>query len=121
MANKMTYAVAIDSALEALASIEGMDEVSARLAELKESLAKRAGSASKAKAKKSEADEPLKAAIADVLGESESKMTVSDIIKASETLDGLSNQKVSALLRKMIEEGKVEKTMEGKKSLFSLC
>ena len=47
-------------------------------------------------------------------------VTVSELMKTSDDLNGLSNQKVSALLRKMKGAGEVEKIEEGKKSLFRL-
>lgn len=47
-------------------------------------------------------------------------VTVSDLQKKDETLSELSNQRVSALLRQLIEAGKVVKTVDKKKSYFSL-
>ena len=49
------------------------------------------------------------------------RVTVSDLITNSEDLSGLSNQKVSALLRKMVEDKKVVKTIEKKKAYFSVA
>lgn len=46
--------------------------------------------------------------------------TVTDIMKSDEELGMLSNQKVSALVRKMIEAGVVVKSVDKKKSIFSL-
>ena len=46
-------------------------------------------------------------------------MTVSDIQSKSETLSALSNQKVSALLRQLVEAGEVVKVVDKKKSYFS--
>lgn len=46
--------------------------------------------------------------------------TVTDIQSKSATLANLSNQRVSALLRQLIEEGKVVKTTDKKKSYFAL-
>ena len=47
-------------------------------------------------------------------------VTVSDLQKKDEVLSELSNQRVSALLRQLIEAGKVVKTVDKKKSYFSL-
>ena len=47
--------------------------------------------------------------------------TVTDIQKANEFLGGFSNQKLSALLRQMVLDGVVNKTMDGKKALFKLA
>ena len=47
--------------------------------------------------------------------------TASDIAKKSDDLKDLSNQKVSSMLRKLVEDGRVVKYSEGKKSLFRLA
>ena len=47
--------------------------------------------------------------------------TVTDIQNGNEELSALSNQKVSALVRQLVESGKVVKTVEKKKSIFSLA
>ena len=47
--------------------------------------------------------------------------TVTDIQNGNAELSALSNQKVSALVRQLIESGKVVKTVEKKKSIFSLA
>lgn len=45
--------------------------------------------------------------------------TVTEIQSKSEVLGGLSNQRVSALLRQLVADGKAVKTVNGKKSLFA--
>ena len=58
-------------------------------------------------------------AVYSALAEVGEAVTVTDLIgKASNEVAGYSNQRVSALLRKLIEAGKVEKQIEGKKALF---
>lgn len=47
--------------------------------------------------------------------------TVSEIQTKSEVLTGLSNQKISALLKKLVDGGKAIKTMDKKKALFTLA
>ena len=47
--------------------------------------------------------------------------TVTDIQNGNEELSTLSNQKVSALVRQLIESGEVVKTVDKKKSIFSLA
>lgn len=47
--------------------------------------------------------------------------TVTEIQKASPNLEGCSNQKISALLKQLVESGKVTKTIDKKKSIFSLA
>ena len=48
-------------------------------------------------------------------------VTVTDLQSKSDELSALSNQRVSALLRQMIADGKVVKTIDKKKSYFSLA
>ena len=47
--------------------------------------------------------------------------TVTDIQNGNEELSALSNQKVSALVRQLVESGEVVKTTDKKKSIFSLA
>ena len=60
----------------------------------------------------------IKEEILDVL--STEGATVTEIQAKSEVLGGLSNQRVSALLRQLVEAGKVNKVVDKKKSYFSL-
>ena len=46
--------------------------------------------------------------------------TVTDIQNGNEELSALSNQKVSALVRQLVESGEVVRTTNKKKSIFSL-
>jgi len=65
-------------------------------------------------------NEKVKDLIYDVLADVGEKMTVTELI-SHEGLDGFTNQKVSALLRQMVEKGLVVKTIEGKKAYFSVA
>ena len=47
--------------------------------------------------------------------------TVTNIQNSNEKLSARSNQKVSALVRQLVESGKVVKTVDKKKSIFSLA
>lgn len=76
---------------------------------------------SKTPTKTQKANEGIMDAIADALGAFENGVTVTDLIASADALNGLTNQKVSALLRKMVEAGRVTKTIEGKKAMFSLA
>ena len=67
------------------------------------------------------ANEGLKEIIMDVLNENGGLMTVTDIQKSCEELAGLSNQKVTALIRQLKEDGKVEKVEDKRKSYFKAC
>ena len=123
----MTYAQAIDNALEiintALATDpdmwENMDVTVEKLTALKEQLGKR--STKKTPTKTQKANEGIMDTIEVALGKFENPVTVTELIAGGEGLEGLTNQKVSALLRKMIEAGRVVKTIEGKKALFALA
>ncbi len=66
------------------------------------------------------ANEGLKSAILTVLNGSEG-MTASEVLASSEDFAGLSNQKITALLRQLVLDGSVTKFTEGKKSLFKLA
>ena len=48
-------------------------------------------------------------------------MTVSELMTATEYLAQFSNQKLSALLKKLVDTGRVDKTVEGKKSYFKVA
>lgn len=65
-------------------------------------------------------NEGVKAVIADVLADTGEKMTVTELIN-DDRLNGYTNQKISALLRQMVEAGKVVKTIEGKKAFFEVA
>ena len=62
----------------------------------------------------------IKATILEVLATIGSG-TVTNIQNSNEKLSALSNQKVSALVRQWVESGKVVKTVDKKKSIFSLA
>lgn len=64
------------------------------------------------------ANEGIKKTIMVVLNSTNEPMTATDIMKADEGLAELSNQKISALLRGLIDEGKVVKTIDKRKSYF---
>ena len=70
--------------------------------------------------KTQEANIGIKATILAVLGSGKS-MTVTEMQGASAELGELSNQKVSALVRQLVEAGKVVKTIDKKVSRFSLA
>ena len=76
-------------------------------------------SANKKPTKTQEENEGIKAEILGVL--TNEGMTVTEIQSKSETLGGLSNQRVSALLRQLVDAEKVVKVVDKKKSYFSLA
>ena len=70
--------------------------------------------------KTQEENEGIKATILEVLATIGSG-TVTDIQNGNAELSTLSNQKVSALVRQLVESGDVVKTVDKKKSIFSLA
>lgn len=62
----------------------------------------------------------VKENIVEALTMADGNVTVSDLINSSDALRGLTNQKVSALLRQLVLDGKVAKTIEGKKAYFAI-
>ena len=58
--------------------------------------------------------------IVNALAVMDKPVTVTELQKGFAELDALSNQKMSALLKKLVDEGRVVKTVDKKKSLFSL-
>ena len=73
----------------------------------------------KAPTKNQKANEDIKTTILDVLTTLDSPVTVSDLLQ-HEPLSQYSNQKISALLRLMVEENTVVKTIEKRKSYFAV-
>ena len=131
---KMTQVAALELAVKVITNV--MDGVDTDIAssELSEAIAKLSGMAEKLAEKRStpsKADKEKSAehkAIADeiilVLSTEETAttgMTVSEMQKASDKLAEYSNQKISAILRKMVESGMVVKTVDKKKSYFSIA
>lgn len=135
MANtKMTQVSALEIAVEVIEDILNGVEVTLTNDELINANEKLRGMAEKLSEKRStpsKADREKSAehsAIADeiilVLSTEETVvngMTITEMQKASEMLAGYSNQKISAIVRKMIDGGVVVKTVDKKKSYFSLA
>ena len=64
------------------------------------------------------ANDGIKSVIVDVLTDNGGLMTVTDIQKSCDELAELSNQRVSALLRQLILDGKVERVEDKRKAYF---
>lgn len=64
------------------------------------------------------ANEELKSTIIEVLTDNGGLMTVTDVQKSCEELSALSNQRVSALLRQLKDDGKVERVEDKRKAYF---
>ena len=120
---KMTYVNAIDYILNTAESMHGQDdstfvEACEKLEALKASLVNRKSSA-KTLTKTQVENEGIKKLIVQTLADSGEKMTVTGLL-GCEGLGGYTNQKISALLRQLVEANKVTKTLEGKKAYFSI-
>ena len=59
--------------------------------------------------------------IRETLAKINEKARISDIQGANESLEGLSNQKMSALLKKLVDTGIVKKTIEKKIAYFEIA
>ena len=105
MANKMTYAVAIDNALAGNLT----DEVVERLHDLQAQLAKR-GSGHKDLTKTQQENEGHKDVILENLRAEVDGMTATEVGQSI----GVTCQKASAILRQMVEGGTVRKDKVGK-------
>lgn len=66
-------------------------------------------------------NEKIKVVIAEELTRIARAVTISELIKESESLGQYSNQKLSALLKQMVESGTVTKIIDKKKSLFTIA
>ena len=84
-----------------------------------EALNKKSGSAKKPTATQV-ANEGLKSAILEGMVEG-AKYSITDMIKSIPALEGLTNQKVSALVRQLVADKVVVRTEEKGKALFALA
>ena len=66
-------------------------------------------------------NEGIKETILEVLAGLNEPITVSDFLKVDERVAGYSNQKVSALMKQLVDAGKVEKVVDKKKSYFKIA
>lgn len=135
MANtKITQVSALEIAIEVITNVMNGVDIDLASSELSEAVVKLSGMAEKLAEKRStpsKADKEKSAehkAIADeiilVLSTEENVttgMTVSEMQKASDKLAEYSNQKISAILRKMVDNGTIVKTVDKKKSYFSIA
>jgi hypothetical protein len=93
-------------------------EVKDNLVKMMEQLDKKASAEKKPTKTQLEADALADALYDEMLAEG-GKMTVSDMLAKFDCVKGMSNQKVSAIVRKLKDAGRVVKDVEGRKSLFS--
>lgn len=115
---KMTYVAALSTAIAVLSADPAQAEVVEKLTALKEQTEKR-NSADRKPTKAQLANEALKAKVAEVLPTLPGKMTVTEVMAADAELADLSNQKVAALLRGLVTDGKAIRTEDKRKAYFS--
>lgn len=115
---KMTNVKAINYVVENFGADLPAD-VAEKLAKIKASFEKKSENRKPTATQKE--NEVVKEAILAVLEEAEGGLTVTEIQAKDETLGAASNQKVSALLRQLVEANKVEKYTEKKKSYFKVA
>lgn len=82
-----------------------------------ELLEKRKTSKSPRVTARQKANEVIKAAIVDAMKE-DTLYSISDLFEHCAAIEGFSSQKVSALLKQLVEAGLVDKTYENRKPLF---
>ena len=66
-------------------------------------------------------NEGIKETILEVLAGLDEPVTVTDFLKADERVAKYSNQKVSALMKQLVDAGKVEKVVDKKRSYFKIA
>lgn len=115
MTNKITYAVAIDFAINAIDN----EEVIEKLTALKTQLAKKSSAERKPTATQRE-NVGFKDAIVNGL-ESNKTYTITDIMKSIPEVSNLSNQRVSALVRQLVADGVLKREEIKRKAYFSLA
>lgn len=85
-----------------------------------ELLDKKSASHSTAKTANQKANDEIKKSIVSALTEI-GKSTISEIQKANDEMAQYSNQKLSALLKQMIDNGEVVRTIDKKKAYFEIA
>lgn len=110
---KLTYVSALEVAINTVADVE----VKEKLEALKASIAKKNGAERKQTATQ-KANESFKEAI--LVGmESGKAYTITDLMKSVEAIAELSNQRVSAIVRQMVESGSVTRAEVKRKAYFT--
>jgi hypothetical protein len=66
------------------------------------------------------ANEGIKSVILETLAENDGKMTISEMQKVNAELGELSNQRISALVKQLLTEGKVERIEDKRKAYFKV-
>ena len=118
MTNKMTNAIALNIAIEVLGAEDKYTEVVEKLQKMLVQVEKKNSTERKPTATQKE-NAGLKDAILYSM-EIGKQYTVTDLMKSVAELDGLSNQRVSALVRQLKDDGKIEREEIKRKAYFSI-
>lgn len=110
---KMTYVKALEIAI---AKVDNK-EVAEKLEALKASIAKKNSAERKPTATQT-ANERFKAAILDAM-ESGKGYTITDLMKSVDAIADLSNQRVSAIVRQLVESGAITREEIKRKAYFT--
>lgn len=118
---KITYAQALEVAIEVVGQDEGKVAVRDRLVELMESLNKRNKKSGPTKAQK--ANEAIKNQIVEVLADAGNPMDITAIFKAVEWDEGVTPQKITALVTQLVNEEnpRVKKVVDKKKTRYEVA
>lgn len=122
MTKKMTKKEMFAMVIEVVngVEVENKEEMLNFLNHEVELLNKKSGKSGETKTQKE--NKVLMEQLAEALGEMTEPVTISEFqTKSTHEVATLSNQKLSALLKKMVENGEVVKTVEKKKSYFALA
>jgi hypothetical protein len=107
------------NALLALDSVKVNAEMVAFIEHELELLAKK-NSAEKKPTAVQVANEGIKDVILETLENADKMLTISEMQKANEELGELSNQRISALVKQLLNDGKVERVEDKRKAYFKL-
>lgn len=118
MTNKMTNKKALTYVLENMAEIPA--DVKEKLEGMVAALENKAASTKRKPTAKQTENEGFKSLILEFIRANPNRLlTCTEIGKEVAELNGLNNQRISALMRGLVDAGLVEKTTEKGKSLFS--
>lgn len=122
MEKKMTYVEALAIAIDTMKSLESPNkEAIDKLIALKESTEKRNNSKSKAEVAKQSANDELKNVIVEVLTNCTEPVTITEMLALDERFSNLKVQKISPLMRKLLEQGKIKREEMKHKAYFSIA
>jgi len=118
---KLTNVLALEMVL-AMAEVQSNTELVEKLTTMKDQFAKKNSSKTgeKKPTKTQQENEVLKATILEVLSSTEEPMTIKSIQEVSSEIAELTNQKMSALLKQLVDTDQVVKTKDKKSTLFGL-